>query len=88
MNTNLKQAMKRFEANYPVIAKRAMVLRNWVVNAYSLAIAPSTSVMRDLGKKGIKTANRLVSVFGRENHGEAKLSSNYHQRVNLIQTDS
>lgn len=82
VSANVQDALDRFTNNYPAIAKRAVTLRNWVVSAYKVALAPSTSVMKSLGNK-VPTANKLVSIFGRENHGEAKKSSNYHQRVNL-----
>lgn len=77
-----KKALERILKNYPLIAKRAIPLRNWVVKAYSLVLAPSTSVIRSIGKR-VKVANKFVSIFGRENHGEAKKGSNYHQRVNF-----
>ncbi len=80
----IKQIRDSFAKRYPEIARRAVLLRNWVHSAYSLVLAPSTSVVRDIGKR-VPVVNKLVSIFGRENHGEAKKSSNYHQRLRLFQ---
>lgn len=74
---------KRLTEQYPVIAARAKLITDWIHNAYSLVLAPSTSVMREIGKR-IKAANQLVTIFDREEHGKAKKSSNYHQRLNLM----
>lgn len=80
---NVSNAMKRFEQNYPGIAARAMTLRNWVTSAYSMVLAPSTSVMKSLGKR-VPVALEIAHIFGRQNHGDMKTASNYHQRVNLM----
>lgn len=79
----LTDMQDRFAKSFPLIASRAIATRNWVYNAYKLVLAPSTSVMRGLAKR-IPAVNGVISLFGRENHGEAKLSSNYHQRIHLF----
>ena len=73
-------AMERFQKNYPGIAKRAVTLRNWVTNAFKVYVAPSTGVVKAIGKR-VKTANEIALMFGRQNHGEAGDGANYHQRV-------
>lgn len=83
LTQNVKDAIKRVETNYPVIAKRAATLSNWMTKAYKIAIAPSTSVMKSLGKS-VPVAKEVVKIFGRQDYGTAKKSSNYHQRVNLM----
>jgi hypothetical protein len=84
MTEGMEQAVERFKTNYPKIAERAVALSNWVQSAYSMALAPSTSVMRSLGKR-VQTANKVADLFGRHAHGEAKGGRrNYHQRVNLM----
>jgi hypothetical protein len=79
-----KDALARMEAKYPVMAKRAMAIRNWMSNARKMVWAPSTSVMRDLNKRGIKSANKLVKMFNRQEAGTAKEKQNYHQAVELM----
>ena len=78
-----KKALERVISRYPAVAARAVTMRNWVVNAYNVALAPSTGVIRKLGQR-VAEANKLVTIFNRENHGVAKKGSNYHQRVYLM----
>ena len=74
---------ERLTDQYPVIAARAKLMSDWMRNAYQLALAPSTSVMRTIGEKA-PAALKLVSIFNREPHGKAKRTSNYHQRLDII----
>jgi hypothetical protein len=74
---------ERLENNYPVVVQRAKLISDFMRNAYQLALAPSTSVIRDLGQR-VPSALKVVSFFNREEHGKAKKSSNYHQRVALM----
>lgn len=76
-----KKALARMEKNFPAIAKRAITLRNWIVSAYKMAVGPSTSAIRSLP---YKSAQKLVVMFNRQAHGEAKQGQNYHQAVNLM----
>ncbi len=78
-----RQMLDRITNRYPQVAKRAIVMRNWINNAYKVAVAPSTSVMRTIGKN-VKAANELVRIFNRQDAGSEKQSQNYHQRVNLM----
>ena len=77
-----RKALETIAKKYPAIAKRAVTLRNWVTNAYSLAVAPSTGVIRSIAKD-VPAARKLVTLFNRQEHGKAKEGSNYHQTVNL-----
>jgi hypothetical protein len=83
-DVEFKRVQESFTSKYPQIAKRAVLIRNWIHNAYTLVLAPSTSVVREIGKK-VPVVKEIVSIFGRENHGEAKRTSNYHQRLRLMQ---
>ena len=76
-----KKALARIEKNYPAIVKRAVTLRNWVVSAYKMAVAPSTSAIRALP---YKSAQKLVVMFNRQAQGAAKQGQNYHQAVELM----
>jgi hypothetical protein len=67
-----KQALKRVETRYPKLAERAIPLRNWMVNAYNVALAPSTSVMRTMAAEGIWAADTLADMFHRKALGAAK----------------
>jgi hypothetical protein len=66
---------------YPRIARRANTLSEWMKTAYTMALSPSTSVMRSLEKAGITAAGKLANMFHRTDHGRPKLVRNYHQRV-------
>lgn len=72
----------RLTQNYPVLAKRAKLISDWMHNAYHLALAPSTSVMRSISER-VPAAKQLITIFNREEHGKAKLGPNYHQRMKL-----
>jgi hypothetical protein len=63
-----KDALARVEKKYPLVAKRANVLKNWITSAYNMAIAPATSVMRDIGQR-VKTANKVADMFHRGEQG-------------------
>ena len=76
-----KKALARVESKYPAIVKRAVTLRNWVVNAYKLVLSPSTSVIRSMP---YKAAQELALIFNRALQGVAKGRQNYHQAVNLM----
>lgn len=78
-----KKALARMEKNFPAVVKRAIVLRNWVVAAYKMVLAPSTSAVRDIAVR-VKSASKLVTIFNREDHGAAKVKQNYHQAVELM----
>lgn len=81
--TEWNAVKERLTEQYPVIAARAKLISDWMHNAYSLAAAPSTSVMRSIAERA-PAANKLVSIFNRGEHGKAKQSSNYHQRLKLM----
>ena len=72
----------RLETQYPAIAKRAALISKWMHNAYHMALAPSTSVMRSIGDR-VPAAKQLVTIFNRQEQGKAKEGSNYHQRIKL-----
>jgi hypothetical protein len=74
----------RVEKEYPLVVARAKAITEWLHNAYHLVLAPSTSVMRSLAERGIKSADKLVNIFSRAEHGKPKLTRNYHQRIKLI----
>lgn len=73
----------RITEQYPVIAARAKLMTDWMHDAYHLVAAPSTSVMRSVGKR-IPAVLKLVTIFNREEHGKAKKGANYHQRLKLM----
>jgi len=84
MTEGMEAAVARFESKYPAIVKRAALLRNWVNSAYDMLLAPSTSVMKSLGKR-VPVAKEIAELFGRHEHGTAKGEvRNYHQRVNIF----
>lgn len=74
---------KHLTEEYPVIAARAKLITGWIHSAYHLALAPATSVMRTIGER-VKAALKLASIFNREEHGVAKKSQNYHQRLKFM----
>ncbi len=74
---------KAVERDYPLVAARARATYEFMHRAYHLAVAPSTSVMRDLSKKGITAADDLAMFFNRREHGKAKQTRNYHQMLKL-----
>jgi hypothetical protein len=73
----------RLTNQYPVIAARTKLISDWMHNAYYLVLAPATSNMRTIAER-VPSALKLVSIFNRELHGEAKKTKNYHQRMKLM----
>ncbi len=66
-------------ARYPVLIKNAEAVNKWMKNAWNLALAPATSVMRSIGDR-VPVANEIANIFGR-NIGQKKTSQNYHDRT-------
>ena len=79
-----RRALARVEQKFPAIVKRAMAIRNWMNSAYKLLVAPSTSVVRSISKRGITAADQLIQIFNRQDHGKARGQQNYHQAVELM----
>lgn len=77
-----KDIQKRL-GDYETIVKRAKEMVEWVKAAYHVVLAPATSTMRDIAKRGIPAAAELASMFNKD-IGQVKKSSNYHQRVDLM----
>ena len=79
-----KKALATVTKKYPAMVKRAALIRNWMVAAYKMAIAPSTSAVRDIAAR-IPVAKELVLMFNRGAQGAAKVGGqNYHQGVELM----
>jgi hypothetical protein len=79
-----KQLKKRLTEQYPEIARRTALMVDFMANAYELAAAPATSVMRTLEQR-VPSAGRLADMFNRSKQGTAKASKNYHQMVKKMQ---
>lgn len=78
------QKMAARQLSYQNIVAKGKEMWQMVHNLYTLAAAPATSTMRDLSSKGVRAADKLVHIFNRQEHGTAKMSRNYHQRVKLL----
>lgn len=83
------QRFRRSLEEYPRIARSANKMIEWMRAAWYTAIAPSTSYMRTLSKKGITAADELVRMFNRQPHGQSKIGrsirQNYHQAREQMQ---
>lgn len=68
------------ELTYNEIIRSGKQLQKLIGNLYDVAMAPSVSVMRSLGKKGITAADQLADIFSRQ-PGQTNTGMNYHQQV-------
>lgn len=72
----------RVTQNYPALVTRTKDVVEAMKAFYTIALAPSNSMIREIGKR-VPTANKLVSIFNRD-QGLAKKNRNYHDRIELM----